>query len=102
MIYLKPMGGLCNRMRSIDSMISICKNYQMDLTVFWVKDFSLNCSFNDLFETPVFNEFSFRIIDCPEGYPEQYLDSSAIVNIKEDGNINLENKTFRKIKHFLN
>ncbi len=95
------MGGLCNRMRSIDSLISICKQQQLDATVLWVKDFSLNCSFNDLFETPSFNEFNLRIIDCPEGYPEQFLDSSASVNLNEDGMVTVQKKTLRKIKHLL-
>lgn len=101
MIYLKPMGGLCNRMRSIDSLLSICKKSQIDLTVLWVKDFSLNCSFNDLFETPTFKEFNLRILDCPEGYPEQFLDSSASVNLSKDGIVTVENMTIRKIKHLL-
>ncbi|MEH6679313.1 MAG: hypothetical protein V7724_02140 [Sediminicola sp.] len=73
MIYLKPLGGLCNRMRTIDSLITICKAKQEDMTVLWVKDNSLNCSFGDLFLVPEFKEFNFKIIDCPIGFPENYM-----------------------------
>ena len=80
MIYLKPVGGLCNRMRSIESMVSWCKKYERDLTVLWVKDNSLNCPFVELFEMPKFPQFKFKIIDCPVGYPELYIKNFEIIN----------------------
>jgi len=43
-------GGLCNRMRSISSAISLAKDINKKLTVVWFKDFECNCSFFDLFE----------------------------------------------------
>ncbi|WP_423998828.1 hypothetical protein [Maribacter sp. IgM3_T14_3] len=75
MIYLKPIGGLCNRLRTIDSLISICKNTGQDLTVLWVLDESLNCSFEELFNIPEIKEFKFVILDCPVGFPESFLKS---------------------------
>lgn len=49
MIYLKPVGGLCNRMRAIESTINLCEKNNCNLTIFWVKDKDLNCSFKSLF-----------------------------------------------------
>lgn len=72
MIYLKPLGGLCNRLRTIDSIISFCKIHKRDLTVLWVKDESLNCNYQDLFEIPKFEEFNFIILNCPNGFPDDY------------------------------
>lgn len=72
MIYIKPTGGLCNRMRTIDSLFSLCKIYKIDLTVLWTQDKFLNCPFNEVFETPKFKEFNLKIIDCPAGFPENF------------------------------
>lgn len=49
MIFLKPVGGLCNRMRAIDSMISLCEEHGQNLTIIWLKTQDLNCDFKDLF-----------------------------------------------------
>lgn len=50
MVYLKPVGGLCNRIRAIDSIISLCIKYNQDLTVLWVNSNELRCDFKDLFK----------------------------------------------------
>ncbi len=49
MIYLKPIGGLCNRMRAIDSMISLCEKHNKNLTIIWLKSKDLNCNFDEIF-----------------------------------------------------
>jgi|GEM_PF-1531774 len=74
MIFLKPEGGLCNRMRTIDSVISLCIKYKRDLTVLWVKDTSLNCPFDEIFEKIECKDLNITIIDCPVGFPENYPD----------------------------
>ncbi len=73
MIYLRPVGGLCNRMRTVDSFFSICKELKKDLTIIWTLDETLNCSFFELFETPVISGFNLTILDCPRGFPETNL-----------------------------
>ncbi|MEO9513933.1 MAG: hypothetical protein ABJN84_17075 [Flavobacteriaceae bacterium] len=77
MVYLKPLGGLCNRMRTIDGMVSICKNNNSDLTVLWVMDKSLNIDFESIF-MPINNEtITVKILNCPQGYPENYFKRSG-------------------------
>jgi hypothetical protein len=49
MIFLKPIGGLCNRIRAIDSMISLCEEYEQNLTIIWLRTNDLNCDFDELF-----------------------------------------------------
>lgn len=73
MIYLKVRGGLCNRIRAIDSVFSLCKKNKKKLIVLWPKDIALNADFDELFDKPQFNEFQFDILNCPSGYPETYL-----------------------------
>ncbi len=81
MIYLKPRGGLCNRIRTIDSTVALCKEKNEDLVVFWVQDGSLNIEFEKLFSLPQFDAFNFKLINCPVGFPELYQKGS-ITKIK--------------------
>jgi hypothetical protein len=46
MIIIQPGGGLANRLRVIDSAISLTNE---PLNILWIKNRDLNCSFNDLF-----------------------------------------------------
>lgn len=62
MIYLKPVGGLCNRMRAIDSMICLCEKQNQNLTIIWLKSHNLNCSFNDIFLPLKSKKINIRII----------------------------------------
>ncbi len=73
MIYLRVRGGLCNRMRALDSLFILCKKYNKDLTVLWPMDVALNSEFENLFNIPEFDEFNLKIINCPPGFPESYL-----------------------------
>lgn len=50
MIYLVPECGLCNRIRVIDSGISLANEWNVKLVVFWKLNNDLNASFYDLFE----------------------------------------------------
>lgn len=101
MIYLKPIGGLCNRLRTIDSLITICKLNNQDLTVLWVMDESLNCSYYDLFESSSLASLNYNVIDCPVGFPESFLKSYGK---KVDGSfvyVSNELRLIRKLKNFL-
>ena len=51
MLELIPTGGLCNKMRAMDSAVSFCATYDIPLKVYWVKDEELiNCRFRDIFQ----------------------------------------------------
>lgn len=104
MIYLKVRGGLCNRMRTLDSLFILCKEHKKDLIVFWPTDIALNSKFEWLFLLPKFKEFNYKIINCPPGFPESYLPSfkNSIKNFIRQRNLpsNLKNvvKNVKKIK----
>lgn len=49
MIILEPIAGLCNRMGSIDSAISLGKQLGKDVCVLWSIDQGLNCAYDRLF-----------------------------------------------------
>ena len=51
-ICIKPLGGLCNRMRVLDAAISLAKVTNSDLHVIWVLNTDLNCRFEDLWDLP--------------------------------------------------
>ncbi|MDF4222883.1 hypothetical protein PXC01_14865 [Maribacter sp. M208] len=99
MIYLKPIGGLCNRLRTIDSLISICKKSGQDLTVLWVLDESLNCSYEELFDIPKIKEFKLLILDCPVGFPESFLKSYGK---KEDGTFVYSSREYKVVRTLKN
>lgn len=48
MMTFIPVGGLANRMRSINSAISLCENDE--LQIYWFKDQGLNCCFEHIFQ----------------------------------------------------
>jgi len=82
MIFLKPIEGLCNRMRTIDSFISLCKKHKKELTIIWVNDPDINCSFNTIFKP--FASKNIRVIEVPYGFPEFYVTNfdSKYANLK--------------------
>jgi hypothetical protein len=51
-IIIAPVGGLCNRMRALDSAISLSEATDGDLYVLWYLHFLCNCRFDDLFAVP--------------------------------------------------
>ena len=72
MIYLKPVGGLCNRIRAIDSALILCQKHKQNLTILWIKDQTLNCSFEELFLIPKIEDYEFNIIEYTNESPEFY------------------------------
>lgn len=59
MITLKPNGGLCNRLRMIDSGIVLSRDIRQPLKVLWMLTPELNCSYYDLFE----DSEQFQVVD---------------------------------------
>lgn len=53
MITFKPFLGLANRMRAINSAVSLATQLNSKLKIVWVKDLKLNSWFTDLFYIPV-------------------------------------------------
>lgn len=49
MIIIQPIGGLCNRMRAINSAYMLAKERGDSLTVIWFNNPELNCPFHELF-----------------------------------------------------
>jgi hypothetical protein len=49
-LLVKSLAGLANRMRVIDSAITLSKKLDMHLVIIWNKDRNLNCNYNDLFQ----------------------------------------------------
>lgn len=52
MIILQPVGGLCNRMRSIDSAIELSEKIEQPLRIIWVSNSDINCKFSEIFSVP--------------------------------------------------
>jgi hypothetical protein len=52
MIYFRPLGGLCNRIRAMDSIISLAIDYGHKVTVLWVQNEKCNCPYSSLFKPP--------------------------------------------------
>ena len=53
MICLRAEGGLCNRLRAINSALCVARLTKHALRVFWKTDPEMNCGFASLFEEPV-------------------------------------------------
>ncbi len=52
MLYVEPLGGLCNRMRTIASFYTLAQETGDDLTVIWLRDAGMNCPGARLFSLP--------------------------------------------------
>jgi|SaaInl5LU_22_DNA_1037371.scaffolds.fasta_scaffold00234_5 hypothetical protein len=49
-IVVKANGGLGNKMRVLTSCVALAKKMKQEVTVLWVNNYELNCSYFDLFE----------------------------------------------------
>ncbi len=52
LITIAPIGGLCNRMRALDSALSLGRRIGARVELLWYRDSSLNCDFKALFNQP--------------------------------------------------
>lgn len=48
-LYFIPIGGLANRLFSMNSAISFCEDYNIKLKIIWFKDKGMGAGFSDLF-----------------------------------------------------
>lgn len=73
MINLRPVSGLCNRLRAMNAAYWLAKKVNCRLNVFWRIDFSMNIGFDSLFKVPA--DMHLRVMD-PEAYYSRGLFSS--------------------------
>src|SRR5262249_6383733 len=52
-IFLTPTGGLTNRLMALVSCMRLAELFDRDLYVEWQRTVALNCSWKDLFSTPI-------------------------------------------------
>lgn len=94
MIIIQPSGGLCNRIRVINSAYELAKKRGDKLTVLWLNNAELNCPFESLFQ-PV---TEIKIINIYSNFnlkklffqltANQRFDNTAIENNKKEGILN--------------
>lgn len=65
MIYLQPTGGLGNRMRAIDSMISLCQKHKRNLAIIWKPTSEINCDFSDVFKKVRVPGVKVKVVEKP-------------------------------------
>jgi hypothetical protein len=68
-VYLVPIAGLANRIRTINSSIELCKRISRPLKILWFKDDLLNCRFEELFrltepDVEVIEELEYKLLWC--------------------------------------
>ncbi|WP_341220838.1 hypothetical protein [Polaribacter atrinae] len=85
MIYLKPVGGLCNRMRSIESTINLCENKNCDLTILWENNLDLNCSFKKIFNELKGQNTSIKLKEFSGSLLTYYLNKTIVYKKKKFG-----------------
>lgn len=50
-LVIKPVGGLANRIRVVEASYNYAKTHEAKLVILWEKNYSLNASYADCFET---------------------------------------------------
>ena len=95
MIIIKPVGGLANRLRALDSAIALTTKYEMKLYVIWELNQSLNCKFSDLFIVP--KELD-RIIEIKRGFVTKILDHLLPIYFSHFNNYHLDPEETENLK----
>jgi hypothetical protein len=94
MIIIQPSGGLCNRIRVINSAYELAKKRGDELTVLWLNNAELNCPFESLFQPVseikiinIYSNFNLQKLYL-QFSANQRFDNTAIENNKKDGVLN--------------
>ncbi len=90
MIMIQPIGGLCNRMRAINSAYMLSKERKDKLTVIWFNNSELNCPFEQLFQKhddlTILNIYSkWNIKKLFHQFSSQFISNEEIKTNKTDG-----------------
>ena len=48
MIYIEPLGGLCNRMRAVNSALCLAELTKQKMVIVWRENEELNCPYTAL------------------------------------------------------
>ncbi len=102
MIIIQPSGGLCNRIRVINSAYELAKKRGDKLTVLWLNNAELNCPFESLFapvnEIKIINIYSNMNLKklFLQLSSQQRFNNTMIENNKKDGVLN--DKFFQSLK----
>jgi len=117
-ITVKPMGGLANRMRVLDSVFNLAQKLNYQVIIIWEKSFELNCSYEKLFVLPEnvslvetqkgrFSKRAFEFVQhklkwmgikIPQGY-DYYLLFDDVTNIKDYNNIKVFDNVYIQTVH---
>ena len=106
MIIIQPIGGLCNRMRAINSARILAKTRGDKLTVIWNVNPELGCPFEKLFErTDAFKVINihskFNVIKLFHQLTGQRIGNDEIRSLRQDGNLPKEYVDTLKKKLFI-
>lgn len=92
MLYIEPIGGLCNRMRAVNSAYYLAEKMKVQLTIVWVENSDLNCKIESLFTLPK----TITVVDVRKGIinglwrkikfrtVKQHYDESAVLMIRDE------------------
>lgn len=99
-IVLVPTDGLCNRMRSIASAVSLSKHLSRELQVIWLINRSVGCPFNQLFK-PL---SSIRVIQSRKLTNHFYQDRGYVLAMSKDKYIRLmlliSSELYKNLMHY--
>lgn len=65
-LFLKPTGGLGNRMNAIASAVQMAKDQQRSLTIFWERKWELNAHYEDIFVNSNLNIIEKDLYNFPQ------------------------------------
>lgn len=94
MIIIQPSGGLCNRIRAINSAAALAKKKGLPLKVLWLNAPELNCPFESLFQpTAEFEVINIYSLKSPRKLflqfsAKQRFNNDDILNNKTDVTLN--------------
>jgi hypothetical protein len=95
MIHVKPEGGLCNRMRVIDSAWELATEVGSELTVHWLPYFGLNARFDELFDPTV---IPFHLIETTyEANLEMKQEIEFLIDVEESLRLVQDKWDFREL-----
>ncbi len=86
MIIIQPSGGLCNRIRSINSAWTLARRKRVPLKVLWLNAPELNCPFEQLFRPT--GEFEVVNIDSLRSPRKLFLQFSARQRLNNEDILN--------------
>jgi len=102
LFIIKPVFGLCNRLRAMASAYSIAKKTGKKLIIDWVPDFHCDCTFEYLFENKfkvlnlnvinIHNCDVYNYIETDNGVKFQYINTNTENNIYIKSNCILNNE----------